>query len=256
MPEPKLLISAHKACILVRQRTILDSVDIEIHSGEIITLIGPNGAGKSTLVRALLGLQALTSGHIHRHVQLRLGYMPQHIRIDDVLPLTAGRFVGLSHTQNQSAVIAALDEVDAAHLSDVPVQQISGGEMRRILLARALIHNPNLLILDEPTQGVDIVGQSEFYTLITRLRDEHDCGVLIVSHDLRFVMEASDGVVCLNQHVCCEGHPESVSKHPEYLRLFGHTEGEGVAVYTHHHDHLHDRHGGVEPLNERAGQDG
>jgi zinc transport system ATP-binding protein len=232
--------------------SILSEVALTVRRGEIVTLIGPNGSGKSTLVRILLGLIAPDSGTIHRRNGLRIGYMPQAMVVDSSMPLTVGRFLVLGadtrRGRQRDAIAAVLDEVGAGALAEHPIQRISGGEMRRVLLARALLREPDLLVLDEPVSGVDIAGQGELYALIRRIRDERGCGVLMVSHDLHLVMAATDTVICLNHHVCCTGHPETVTRHPAYLALFGPLAERGLAVYTHHHDHGHDASGEVVPL--------
>jgi zinc transport system ATP-binding protein len=241
------LIEARALRLAGPHGTILDGVDLVIHAREIVTVIGPNGAGKTTLVRALLGLQRLDSGKVKRRRRLRIGYVPQRLALDETLPLTVRRFLALAGRVPEQRLCAVLEEMRIEDLVDKPVQGISGGELQRVLLARALLRDPALLVLDEPAQGVDVIGQAELYRLIEEIRDRHGCGILLVSHDLHFVMAAADSVVCLNQHVCCTGHPETVSRHPEYLRLFGPLE-QGLAVYTHHHDHVHDLHGNVVPL--------
>jgi zinc transport system ATP-binding protein len=229
---------------------ILNGIDLSLRGGEIVTVIGPNGAGKTTLVRSLLGLQALDAGRVQRRRRLRIGYVPQRLALDETLPLTVRRFLGLVGRVPRERLAAVVDEMRIAELLDSPVQRVSGGELQRILLARALLREPDLLVLDEPAQGVDVTGQGELYQLVADIRARHGCGVLLVSHDLHFVMAAADSVICLNQHVCCTGHPEAVSRHPEYLRLFGPLD-PGLAVYTHDHDHVHDLHGNVVPLGHR-----
>jgi len=164
--------------------------------------------------------------------------------VDATLPLSVLRFLRLVPGVDRAAALSALQEVGAEQVIDSPIQTISGGEMQRVLLARALLREPQLLVLDEPVQGVDVVGQTELYNLITRLRDRHGCGVLMVSHDLHLVMSATDQVVCLNRHVCCSGHPEQVSNDPAFVELFG-QNAPSLAVYHHHHDHSHDLHGSV-----------
>jgi zinc transport system ATP-binding protein len=221
-------------------RLVLDRVDLTVTEREIVTVIGPNGAGKSTLLRILLGLAAPDSGEAWIRPGIRIGYMPQRLQVDDTLPLTVRRFLRLGGSQREAAMRAALDEVGAAEVLDTAIQSISGGEFQRVLLARALLRDPALLVLDEPVQGVDVAGQEDLFQLILDIRDRRGCGVLMVSHDLHLVMAATDTVVCLNHHVCCTGRPETVRLDPAYLALFGAARGSGLAVYTHHHDHVHD----------------
>jgi zinc transport system ATP-binding protein len=227
-------------------RTILDGVSLRVQAGEIHTVIGPNGAGKTSLVRIALGLVAADTGTRTVKPGLRIGYMPQKLELNAALPLTVQRFLALARPGLRVPELGdVLADVGAGHVLDTPVSRLSGGELQRVLLARALLREPELLVLDEPAQGVDITGQEELYSLITRVRDQRGLGVLMVSHDLHLVMAATDHVLCLNQHVCCEGHPEAVGAHPEYLRLFGAQGVKGLAVYSHHHDHHHDAHGSV-----------
>lgn len=186
-------------------QNVLEGAQLQVHRGEIVTLIGPNGAGKTTLVRAVLGLLKPDRGQVWRKPKLRVGYMPQKLHVDATLPLSVLRFLRLVPGVDRARALAALDEVGAEHVIDSPLQKISGGEMQRVLLARALLREPELLVLDEPVQGVDVAGQAELYRLIGVLRDRYGCGVLMVSHDLHLVMSATDQVVCLNRHVCCSG---------------------------------------------------
>lgn len=238
------LIKAQDICLNIAGRQILDSVSLEVRKGEIVTLVGPNGSGKSSLVRLLLKLSQADAGSIEHKAGLNIGYMPQKIQIDPVLPLSVKRFLQLSGNVNQQQIEKVADQVEVVSLLNRPVQNVSGGEFQRVLLARALLRKPDLLVLDEPAQGVDINGQQQLYQLISSIRDQLGCGVLMVSHDLHLVMAATDQVLCLNTHICCQGHPEAVSQHPEYLKLFG-SSLDGLAVYTHHHDHTHDLHGDV-----------
>ncbi|MCB2102354.1 MAG: zinc ABC transporter ATP-binding protein ZnuC [Rhodobacterales bacterium] len=226
-------------------RVILDGVDLAVKPGRIVTLIGPNGAGKTTLIRLALGLLKPDRGTVRRRPNLRVGYLPQKLRVDPVLPLTVKRLMGLTARVGTADRRRALAEVGAAHLERAAVQDLSGGEMQRVMLARALLREPDLMVLDEPIQGVDVAGQLALYDLIGAIRDRHGCGILMVSHDLHMVMAATDDVLCINRHVCCHGHPEAVSQHPEYLALFGPRAAGSLAVYTHHHDHHHDLHGDV-----------
>jgi zinc transport system ATP-binding protein len=253
MSEP--LLDLRNVSLRLHGNTVLDAVNLRVDAGEIVTLIGPNGAGKTSLVRVVLGLVKAASGSVVLRPRLRIGYMPQKLHVDATLPLTVYRFLMLTPRARKDAVLEALDEVGAAHLLQHPLQQVSGGELQRILLARALLRRPHLLVLDEPVQGVDVNGQIELYQLITRLRDRYQCGVLMVSHDLHLVMSTTNTVVCLNRHVCCSGRPEHVSLDPAFVALFG-EQASALAVYNHHHDHAHDLHGEVVETQSGAHQHG
>jgi zinc transport system ATP-binding protein len=246
----RALIRLEQVAVTLSGQNILSDIHLTVDPGEIVTLIGPNGAGKTTLVRAVLGLLTPDNGSVWRKPKLRVGYMPQKLHVDPTLPLSVLRFLRLVPGVDRPRAMAALAEVGAEQVIDSPVQSISGGEMQRVLLARALLRQPQLLVLDEPVQGVDVAGQAELYQLITRLRDRHGCGVLMVSHDLHLVMSTTDKVICLNRHVCCSGHPEQVSGDPAFVELFG-SHAPSLAVYHHHHDHAHDLHGEV--VNEPTG---
>jgi zinc transport system ATP-binding protein len=240
------LIEATGVTVRIGRHELLSGVDLEVSSGEILSLIGPNGAGKTTLVRVLLGVLSPGAGVVRRRPGLIVGYVPQRLHVDPTLPLAVDRFLGVGRGWRDGAPVSGvLAEVGAAHLERALIAELSGGEFQRVTLARALLREPDLLILDEPAQGVDFSGRLELYALIERLRDERGCGVVLVSHDLHVVMAATDRVVCLNRHVCCAGQPEAVSRHPEYLSLFGHRAAAGLAIYTHEHDHAHDLTGAV-----------
>jgi len=213
---------------------VLDRVGLEITPGRILTLIGPSGCGKTTLVRIALGLLAADGGSVQRRPGLRVGYMPQKLVIDPTLPLSVGRFLRLAE-RDPDKCRAALAETGIPGLWARPVSALSGGETQRMLLARALLRRPDLLILDEPVQGVDVAGQEALYKLIGDLRTRSGCAVLMVSHDLHLVMAATDEVVCLNHHVCCHGTPRQVSRDPAFVALFG----QRTALYAHDHDHSH-----------------
>lgn len=225
-------------------REVLHSISLDIGEREITTIIGPNGAGKSTLIKLICGLLEPTEGTISRSKNLNIGYMPQRIRLAPSMPIKVSRFLSLADN-SRTARAAALEKTGISHLNNASMHTLSGGELQRVLLARAILRKPHLLVLDEPLQGVDINGQAALYRLIAALRGETGCSILMVSHDLHLVMAQTDKVICLNQHVCCHGEPESVSKHPEYLKLFGKQVLEDIAVYTHNHDHHHDMHGDV-----------
>jgi zinc transport system ATP-binding protein len=238
--ENQYLVNAQSVSYELAQRKILDNISLQIAENQILTLIGPNGAGKTTLVKIVLGLLKPSSGKIVTRPNLRVGYMPQRLVVESTMPITVKKFLQLAVHTNKLLIEKSLDDVSSLPLINHQIHSLSGGELQRVLLARALIQKPQLLVLDEPAQGVDISGQAELYRLISDLRDQHQCGVLMVSHDLHLVMSATDEVVCLNQHICCHGHPESVSTDPAYLELFGKKHAEAIAVYAHHHNHSHD----------------
>ncbi len=251
--DAETLIEATGITVARHGKEILTDAGARVRAGEIVTLIGPNGAGKTTVVRVVLGLLKPDRGTVRRRDGLVIGYMPQRLHIDPTLPLTVGRFLELGggrRGRDSGRTQAALDEVGAGTVMDTPLNAVSGGEFQRILLARALLRDPDLLVLDEPSQGIDVNGQAELYRLITRIRDRRNCGVLMVSHDLHLVMAETDEVICLNHHVCCAGHPETVASDPSYIALFGKQVASTLAVYHHHHDHVHDADGNVVPLAE------
>ena len=252
---PLALLSARRLSLRKGRRTILDRIDIDIVPGEIVTLIGPNGAGKTSLVRVLLGIEPPTSGSIQRQPELVIGYVPQKFDIDRAIPMTVERFLMLSsEIRDADARTAALADVGAPQLGDRQFADLSGGELQRVLIARALLRTPRLLVLDEPVRGVDYAGEAELYELISRLRTERGIGVLLVSHDLHVVMAQSDKVVCINRHVCCSGVPSTVAQHSEYARLFGPLAAHALGLYKHVHDHTHDLSGEAErPRMDGAG---
>ena len=234
------LISAHGIDMDINNKRILDGARLDINAGEIVTLIGPNGAGKTTLVHVVLGLLKPTRGTVERRKDLRIGYVPQRFSIDPLIPLDVYRLMTLTCKASREKAIVTLATTGVAHLIDQPVNVLSGGEQQRVLLARALLRDPDLLILDEPVQGVDFSGQVAIYQLISEIRNTRGCGILMISHDLHIVMAESDRVICLNGHVCCEGHPEDVSKDPEYVKMFGDMGAQTLGIYAHQHDHTHD----------------
>lgn len=239
MSSAQPLIETRQLGVRLGGETIIRNVNLRVFSGQIVTLIGPNGAGKSTLIKALLGVHRVSEGQLMLAPSTTIGYMPQRISIDDSLPLSVYRLMTLTHRASRSAVTDALHLTDVPHLIDRPVQQLSGGEFQRVMLARALLKNPDVLVLDEPVQGVDFNGEVDLYRLIQRIRDERGCAILMVSHDLHLVMAATDEVVCLNGHVCCTGAPETITRQPEFTQLFGHKHADALAFYSHHHDHKH-----------------
>ena len=218
---------------------VLTGVDFNIAAGEIVTVVGPNGSGKSTLLKSLVGALKPHAGRVRRAAGLRIGYMPQKLDIDATLPLTVRRFLDLPRRVGDAEALAALGAAGAPDLGARQLADLSGGQFQRALLARALLSAPNLLILDEPTQGLDQPGAAAFYRLIEQLRDDTGAAVLMVSHDLHVVMSASDRVICLNGHVCCEGAPAAVASAPEYRALFGAGTQGALALYRHQHSHSH-----------------
>lgn len=234
------LISARNLSVRRGAAFILAGVDFDVRAREIVTLIGPNGSGKTTLLKALLGLAA-ASGEVARKPGLRIGYVPQHFPRDRSMPMTAARFARLF--ASAADVDRAFRRTGISHLCGHQIASLSGGELARVLLARAIAGRPELLILDEPLAGVDVAGEAALYHLIAEIRDEIGCGVVLVSHDLHVVMAQADRVVCLNGHVCCEGKAEQVVSDPAFAQLFGPRVAGELALYAHRHDHSHDGHG-------------
>ncbi len=237
MNNKNTLIQARDLTVLSGQQRIIDGVSIDINKREIVTLIGPNGSGKTTLIKTLLDLVKVNSGTIVRTPKLSVAYVPQQLQLDPIMPLTVEALLKLEHN-NLDEIKAKLQRTGANKLLHNQVNQLSGGELRRVLLARALLKNAELLVLDEPSVGLDFTGQAQLYELLTAIRDETGCGILLVSHDLHLVMASTDKVICLNHHICCEGKPDDINQHPEYLRLFG-NNAAAISVYSHHHNHKH-----------------
>ncbi|WP_392559067.1 zinc ABC transporter ATP-binding protein ZnuC [Orbus mooreae] len=233
------LIFTQNVCVEFNHQVILKDISFSIEMGKIVTLLGPNGAGKSTLVKLVLGLLKPTKGTITRKPNLTIGYVPQKLKLDPTLPLTVKRFMQLNKQITDKDIENILHRVNASQLINKTMHQLSGGETQRVLLAQALIKKPELLILDEPTQGVDVNGQIGLYNLIANAKNEFNCAVLMVSHDLHLVMAKTDIVICLNKHICCEGTPSLISSDPEFISLFGRNAVDQLAVYRHHHQKQH-----------------
>ncbi len=233
------LVTLDNAGIQRNGRWLVRGVSFSVSPREIVTLIGPNGSGKSTSARMAIGLMQPDEGAVKRRPGLKVGFVPQKLSIDWTLPLTVERLMTLTGPLSRAEISATLASTGIAHLATAEVQHLSGGEFQRALLARAIARKPDLLVLDEPVQGVDQSGEIALYELITSIRDSTGCGILLISHDLHVVMAATDTVICLNGHVCCRGTPETVSQSPEYMRLFGARGAAALAVYAHHHDHTH-----------------
>ncbi len=233
------IVSLSNAGVYRDGKWLVRGIEFDIQRGEIVTLIGPNGSGKSTTAKMVLGLQKPDEGKVTRLEKLCVGYVPQKLSIDWTLPLTVHRMMTLTTRLTEVDLVQALDRTGIAHLAASVVRHLSGGEFQRAMLARAIARKPDLLVLDEPVQGVDFSGELALYELISDIRDELGCGILLISHDLHVVMAATDQVICLNGHVCCKGTPSAVAESPEYLKLFGARASSGLAVYQHHHDHTH-----------------
>ncbi len=229
------LLSIDDLHVALGGRTILEGIDLHLERGGIVTLVGPNGSGKSTLLRAIIGAIPPTRGQLVRQPGVAIGYVPQRLALDPTLPMTVTRFLNLPRRHPTQAVRQALEQAGVPGLGQQQVTALSGGQFQRILLARALMEKPDLLLLDEATQGLDHRGTADFYRQIASVRRELGCAVLMVSHELHVVMRASDRVVCLNRHICCQGTPERVVASPAYRALFGPDTGDALALYRHDH---------------------
>lgn len=223
-------------------REVLHNVSLKVGPKEIVTIIGPNGAGKTTLLSCLLGLTTPDRGEVARADGLRIGYVPQHFRPQASMPLSVRGFLEIYGMRENVRTETLADQLDVSPIMDHPLSGLSGGELRRVLLLRALLKSPQLLVLDEPTQGVDVAGQGEFYRLLQKLSDAQNLAVLMVSHDLHVVMASTQRVICLNRHVCCEGAPEKVGSDPQFKAMFGDDLAKQLALYHHHHTHTHGIH--------------
>ncbi|HJP12544.1 MAG TPA: metal ABC transporter ATP-binding protein [Gammaproteobacteria bacterium] len=236
---PEALITADNISLNHQGKNILDSVSFSLHQGEFITLIGPNGAGKSSLIKVLLGLINQDSGTVKYNKNIRLGYTPQTFSPNPFIPISVIDFLSLNQKvetvfTNEITVLTGIED-----LLDSPLKKLSGGELQKVLLARALLSKPNVLILDEPAQNLDIDGQMQLYKLIQDIHQKNNCAVLMVSHDLHRVMKESTQVLCLYHHICCQGHPESILNNEQFSDLFADQINDLMTTYEHHHNHQH-----------------
>lgn len=234
-----MLISLENVGVRRAEKWLVRGISMTVEPGEIVTMIGPNGSGKSTTAKVALGILRADEGIARQQPNLRVSYVPQKLDVNWTLPLTVTRFLQLTNKASTSQMMAALEATETAHLAQAQMSKLSGGEFQRVLLARAIIRSPELLVLDEPVQGVDFTGEIALYELIEKLRTQLGCGVLLISHDLHMVMSTTDRVLCLNGHVCCSGTPANVASSQEFLSLFGEHAATSLAFYKHKHDHEH-----------------
>ena len=240
----KILLKVENASFSKNNKCLVKGVSLEVKEGEIVTLIGPNGSGKSTTAKIALGIYKDIEGKVKRFTD-KIGYVPQKIFIDWTLPIRVIDFMSLTENPTDEQINIALILTGVEHLRNKNLSDLSGGEFQRVLIARAIAKQPNLLVLDEPVQGVDFKGEIALYELIKKISEELNCGILLISHDLHVVMSATDFVVCLNGHVCCSGTPEAVSKNNEYQELFGDRASSILSLYEHKHDHTHSQDGTI-----------
>ena len=233
-----ILVKLKDAGFKINDKWLVQGVSLQVEKGKIVTLIGPNGSGKSTTAKIALGIYKKIEGTVEKFTN-KVGYVPQKISIDWTLPLRVNDFMVLTENLKSETIDEALSLTGVIHLKDKNLGDLSGGEFQRVLLARAISKKPDLLVLDEPVQGVDFTGEIALYELIKKICDELDCGILLISHDLHTVMSATDHVVCLNGHVCCSGSPTDVVKNDEYKALFGEQASQILSRYEHKHDHIH-----------------
>ncbi len=234
------LITVENLSVRYGANTVLRHVDMTIEAGEIVTIVGPNGSGKTSLLRAIIGATKPSVGQVSLKPGLKIGYVPQKLHIDPTLPISVERFMRLTDRVSRQQCVEALETAGVPDLLKRQMSQLSGGQFQRVLLARALINRPDILLLDEATQGLDQPGSAAFYHQIEEVRRETGCAIVMISHELHVVMSASDRVICLNGHVCCQGSPAVVASAPEYRALFGTGTGGALALYRHDHDHDHD----------------
>ena len=240
----KILLKVENASFYLNDKALIKEVSLEIKQGEIVTLIGPNGSGKSTTAKIALGIYKKIEGRVRRYTE-RIGYVPQKVSVDWTLPIRVIDFMSLTEDLKNDQINVALNLTGVDHLKNKSLSNLSGGEFQRVLIARAIAKQPDLLVLDEPVQGVDFKGEIALYELIKKISEELSCGILLISHDLHVVMSATDFVVCLNGHVCCSGTPQAVAKNDQYQELFGDRASKILSLYEHKHDHIHAQDGTI-----------
>ncbi|WP_150538471.1 zinc ABC transporter ATP-binding protein ZnuC [Actinobacillus vicugnae] len=249
VPQPKKkgtpLVELQQIEVSFGNQKALQNINLTVYANSITTIVGPNGGGKSTLLKVLLKLLVPTKGKVIHQKGLKIGYVPQKLHLDHSMPITVQKFLSLKPHCSTQAIQEALTLFSITHLAQNSMQKLSGGELQRVLLARAILDRPHLLVLDEPMQGVDITGQTELYQLLNNTRSWLNCAILMVSHDLNIVMANTDEVLCVNKHICCAGTPEMVTNDPHFIHFFGDQFAKNVAFYSHHHNHHHNLHGDV-----------
>ena len=234
-----MLIEISKLEVKYGSKKVLQNINLSLNANEIVTIVGPNGSGKTTLFKAIIGSVPLSKGKISIKPNLRIGYVPQQLKVDQTLPITVERFLKLA-TRNNNDIEKMIAFFGSENIFREQINSLSGGQMQRVLLARALVNEPEILLLDEATRGLDQPGIAAFYRKIENISKETNCAILMISHDLHVVMSASDRVICINGHICCQGTPENVATSPEYQTLFGSNIDGSFALYRHKHDHNHD----------------
>ena len=244
MKENNPLVKLENAGVYKSSKWLVKGISFEVNNGQIVTLIGPNGSGKTTTAKMILNILNADEGLVTSNTN-KMAYVPQKINIDWTMPLRVIDFMKLTSSLNNTEIIDSLTLTGVAKLLYNEVHNLSGGEFQRVLIARAVAKKPELLVLDEPVQGVDFNGEIALYNLIKKISDKLNCGILLISHDMHFVMSATDHVICLNGHICCSGTPSSVVKNPAYIKLFGEHNAETLSYYQHHHDHSHNNDGSV-----------
>ena len=244
MNQNKLLVKLENAGVQRTSKWLVKGISLEVSQGQIVTLIGPNGSGKTTTAKMILNIMSADEGQITRNTN-KMAYVPQKINIDWTMPLRVIDFMKITNNLNNNQVLESLTTTGVNKLLYNQIHNLSGGEFQRVLIARAIAKKPDLLVLDEPVQGVDYNGEIALYNLIKKISVNLNCGILLISHDMHFVMSTTDHVVCLNGHICCSGSPSSVVKNPEYIKLFGEHNSETLSYYQHHHDHSHENDGSV-----------
>ena len=243
-----VLVKLDKASAVKNKKVLVKNISLEVKQGEIVTLIGPNGSGKTTTAKMALGINKNFEGSVQRYTD-KIGYVPQKVVIDWTLPIRVSDFMQLTSKVNIEEVNEALNFTGVNHLENKNLNELSGGEFQRVLIARAIAKKPELLVLDEPVQGVDFKGEISLYELIRSISEKTNCGILLISHDLHVVMSATDYVVCLNGHVCCSGTPKKVANSNQYRELFGDRASTMLSIYEHNHDHSHESDGTIKKNN-------